>query len=83
MTWPFENDTSAMVKRISNQRISGNRIGNWTWIPIRTGSCEKDESILLLFISVAGYIDIFSDSTDCAVYLGFLYNWKFEKAISC
>ncbi len=57
--------------------------GNWTWIPICTGSCENDESILLLFISVAGCIDIFSDFTDCAVYLDFLYNWKFEKAISC
>lgn len=46
-------------------------------------SCENDESILLLFISVADRIDIFSDPADCAVYLDFLYNWKLEKAISC
>ena len=25
MTWPFENDTSAVVKRISNRSISANR----------------------------------------------------------
>jgi len=30
---------------------------------------------------VAGRIDIFSGSGDCAVYPDFLYNWKFEKAI--
>lgn len=46
-------------------------------------SCENDESILLLFISAADRIDIFSDPADCAVYLDFLHNWKSEKAISC
>ena len=25
MTWPFENDTSGIVKRISNRSISANR----------------------------------------------------------
>lgn len=57
--------------------------GNWIGLPIRTGSCENDESILLLFISVADRIDIFSNPADCAVYLDFLHNWKSEKAISC
>ena len=28
MTWPFENDTSAVVKRISNRSISANRKRN-------------------------------------------------------
>ena len=28
MTWPFENDTSAIVKRISNRSISANRKRN-------------------------------------------------------
>jgi len=32
---------------------------------------------------VAGRIDIFSNTIDCAIHLDFLYNWKFEKAISC
>lgn len=31
---------------------------------------------------MAGYIDIFGNPSDCAVYLDFLYNGKFEKAIS-
>ena len=28
MTWPFENDTSAIVKRISNRSVSANRKRN-------------------------------------------------------
>ena len=32
---------------------------------------------------MAGYIDIFGNPSDCAVYLDFLYNWKSEKTISC
>ena len=28
MTWPFENDTSGIVKRISNRSISANRKRN-------------------------------------------------------
>ena len=28
MTWPFENDTSGIVKRISNRSISANRKKN-------------------------------------------------------
>ncbi len=40
-------------------------------------------SILLLFISVADRIDIFSNPADCAIHLDFLHNWKSEKAISC
>ena len=39
--------------------------------------------ILLLFISVADRIDIFSNPADCAIHLDFLHNWKSEKAISC
>ena len=63
---------------------SGNiGFGDWTGLPIRTGSCENDESILLLFISVADRIDIFSNSADCAIHLDFLHNWKSEKTISC
>ena len=57
--------------------------GDWTGLPIRTGRCENDESILLLFISVADRIDIFSNPADCAIHLDFLHNWKSEKAISC
>ena len=53
--------------------------GDWTGLPIRTGSCENDESILLLFISVADRIDIFSNPADCAIHLDFLHNWKSEK----
>jgi len=32
---------------------------------------------------VANRIDIFGYSIGGAVYLDFLHNWKFEKAISC
>ena len=42
---------------------------------------KTDESILLLFISVADRIDIFSNPADCAIHLDFLHNWKSEKAI--
>ena len=28
MTWPFENDTGAIIKRISNQSVSANRKRN-------------------------------------------------------
>ena len=28
MTWPFENDTSAVVKRLSNRNVAANRKRN-------------------------------------------------------
>ena len=50
MTWPFENDTSAVVKRISNRSISANRKRNlFTIITIALASA------LLLAIMLYGF----------------------------
>src|SRR5699024_9247407 len=50
MTWPFENDTSAVVKRISNRSISANRKRNlFTIITIALAAA------LLLAIMIYGF----------------------------
>ena len=50
MTWPFENDTSAVVKRISNRSISANRKRNlFTIITIALAAA------LLLAIMLYGF----------------------------
>ena len=49
---------------------------------MRTGN-ENNESIFRLFIPLAGYLAIFGNPVDCAVYLDFLYNGESEKTISC
>ena len=51
MTWPFENDTSAVVKRISNRSISANRKRNlFTIITIALAAAA-----LLLAIMLYGF----------------------------
>ena len=44
---------------------------------------EEEGSIFRLFIPLAGYLAIFGNPVDCAVYLDFLYNGESEKTISC
>ena len=56
--------------------------GSRTWFSMRTGS-ENNESIFRLFIPLAGYLAIFGNPADGAVYLDFLYNGESEKTISC
>ena len=57
-------------------------LGAGLWFSMRTGS-ENNESIFRLFIPLAGYLAIFGNPADGAVYLDFLYNGESEKTISC
>lgn len=81
MTLPFENDTSKIIKRISNKSLNSNHKRNlFTILTIALASALLS-AIVLYGFPVAGNIDLFGDSSDRSNDIDFLYNRDLKKTV--